>query len=80
MNAELVSHVPEDVLERFAMRQRIGPDCAAMEEHILICPVCQIRLDALMGYIQVLRAALAALRPLPPAYAHPKLIVPEIAA
>jgi hypothetical protein len=37
--------------------------CAPLEEHLLICPVCQTRLQAIDAYICVVRAACSALLP-----------------
>ena len=55
------SHVAEDVLEAYAMCKLSGPDVAHLEEHLLICPVCQTRLGAVDEYVRVAKAAAAAL-------------------
>lgn len=61
MNAGFDLHVPEDALEAYAMRKLPGRDVAPLEEHLLICPVCQTRLDAVDEYVRVAKAAAAAL-------------------
>jgi hypothetical protein len=37
--------------------------CAPLEEHLLLCPVCQTRLEAIDAYICVVRAACSTLSP-----------------
>ncbi len=59
MNAAAV-HVPDDTLERFAMGTLSDPESVPLEEHLLLCPLCQARLEDLDDFIQVVRAALEA--------------------
>jgi len=61
MNAGFGSHVREDVLEKYALLQLSDAECVPLEEHLLVCPVCQTRLDELDDYIQVVKAAIATL-------------------
>lgn len=61
MNAGFDLHVAEDVLEAYAMRKLSGRDVAPVEEHLLICPVCQTRLDEVQEFLRVVKAAAAAL-------------------
>jgi anti-sigma factor ChrR (cupin superfamily) len=72
MNYCLGSHFPEDVLERYAMGKLSRQECVPLEEHLLICPACQTSLAAAEEYTQVVRAAIAALAPHPPARIHPQ--------
>lgn len=67
MNACLESHFPEDVLEGYAMGKLCREESVLVEEHLLICSACQTSLAAAEEYIQVVRAAEAALAHLPPA-------------
>lgn len=61
MNTGFDSHVTEDVLEAYAMRKLSGRDVAPLEEHLLICLVCQTRLDEVEEYVGIAKAAAAAL-------------------
>jgi anti-sigma factor RsiW len=72
MNVTLEGHVPEDSLEAYAMGRLSGEECVLIEEHLLICPTCQRDLEAVDDYIQVTRAAIAALAPQPPARIGPQ--------
>jgi anti-sigma factor RsiW len=57
------SHTPVDALEAYSMGKLPDEAYAPLEEHLLICPVCQTRLEAIDAYICVVRAACAALSP-----------------
>ena len=72
MNVTLEGHVPEDSLEAYAMGMLSSEECVLIEEHLLICPTCQRDLEAVDDYIQVARAAIAALAPQPPARIGPQ--------
>jgi len=72
MNVTFEGHVPEDSLEAYAMGRLSGEECVLIEEHLLICPTCQRDLEAVDDYIQVTRAAIAALAPQPPARIGPQ--------
>jgi len=72
MNVTLEGHVPEEGLEAYAMGMLSGEECVLIEEHLLICPTCQRDLEAVDDYIQVARAAIAALAPQPPARIGPQ--------
>ncbi len=65
MNAGFELHATEDALEAYAMRRLSGRDVAHLEEHLLICPVCQTRLDEVDEYVRVAKAAAAALSGFP---------------
>jgi len=61
MNAGFDLHLTEGALEAYILRGLSGQDIAPLEEHLLICPVCQTRLDELQEYVRVAKAAAAAL-------------------
>ena len=63
MNTGFIFHIPEELLEQFALGKVPEPHCAPLDEHLLICPACQNSLAEIDEYIRVMRAALAA--PLP---------------
>jgi hypothetical protein len=65
MNAGFNHHVSEDVLETYAMGKLSAEDCAPLEEHLLICCICQRRLAQADEYIQVVKTAASSLRPSP---------------
>jgi hypothetical protein len=59
MNAGLHSHIPEDVLERYALRQVPGAECSSLHAHLLHCSACQINLNEIIEYVAVMKAATA---------------------
>jgi anti-sigma factor RsiW len=65
MNAGFNYHVSEDVLETYAMGKLSDEDCAPLEEHLLLCCICQRRLAQTDEYIRVVKAAASRLRPRP---------------
>jgi len=67
MNAGFNYHASEDVLETYAMGKLSAEDCAPLEEHLLLCCICQRRLEQADEYIRVMRAAASSLRPRPAA-------------
>jgi len=64
-----MEHVTEEVLERYALGHLEECDAAPLEEHLLICEDCQIRLQAMDEYVAAMRVALEELsaerRPVP---------------
>lgn len=66
MNTGFDLHLTEDVLESYALAQLSAQDCPATEEHLLICPICQDRLDRAEEYIRIVKVATSILadRPL----------------
>ncbi|MBM3793625.1 MAG: zf-HC2 domain-containing protein [Acidobacteria bacterium] len=53
----LTIHFDEDVIEAYAMG-RLDPESAAgFEEHLLICPVCQSRLECTDNFVRAFRTA-----------------------
>jgi uncharacterized CHY-type Zn-finger protein len=59
MNTDFTRHFPEDVLEKYAMGKLSDEENAPVEEHLLICGICQQVLSKLDEYLDVVRAALA---------------------
>jgi len=57
-----VEHIGEDDLERYAMRTLPKSACAALEEHLLTCQLCQDRLEAEIEYVAAMRAAAVRIR------------------
>lgn len=57
---------PDDLLENYALQKLSGQESAAVEEHLLLCSVCQERLTELDDFIRVMRTALAIPSPSPP--------------
>ena len=63
MNTGSIFHIPDDLLEEYAIGRLPGIDCAPVEEHLLICPTCQNNLTKTDEYIRIMRAVLARLQP-----------------
>ena len=63
MNAGSISHIPEDLLERYAMGGLPRPGCARLHKHLLHCSSCQIHLQQIDEYVKVMKAALTASEP-----------------
>jgi anti-sigma factor RsiW len=59
--------LPEDRLEKYAMRLLSDQESAPLEEHLLVCQECQHRLEELDEFVRVAKTALASLeaRPAP---------------
>ena len=62
MNASFKTHISDDVLERYALNQLAETACGSVEEHILICEICQARLQETDEYVALAKAAAAAER------------------
>lgn len=52
-----VAHISDDDLEKFAMRTLPESACAALEEHLLVCPSCRDRLTATDEHVAAMKAA-----------------------
>ncbi len=50
-------HISEDLLDQYALKKLPESEAAALEEHLLICPKCQDRLQLTEDFIAALRAA-----------------------
>ena len=59
-------HFSEDQLELYAFNRMREPECAQLEEHLLVCGQCRSRLNEIDGYIAVMRAAAIEPRKKPP--------------
>ena len=57
MNAGFNYHVYEDVLETYALGKLSAEDCAPLEEHLLLCCICQRRLEQADEYIRTIKTA-----------------------
>jgi hypothetical protein len=56
---EIVPHVSDDTLERFAMESLRGSESEPLEEHLLICPGCRERLKATDEFVTAMTSAAA---------------------
>jgi hypothetical protein len=61
VSAEIDRHIPEEILEEFAMEMLSEPACALWEEHLLICARCRDRVAETDEYIRVMKGAAAAI-------------------
>ena len=66
MNTGFIFHIPDDLLEEYALGRVPDRGRTPVEEHLLICPTCQNNLAEIDEYIGVMKTALDALPPLPP--------------
>jgi hypothetical protein len=51
-------HPAEDRLEMYAMERPPEPEAAPLEEHLLVCKQCRVRLAEWDAYIAAVRAAI----------------------
>ena len=61
MNTGFPFHIPGDALENYALGRVPDADCAPLDEHLLICPICQAGLEEMDEYVKVMKAATAAI-------------------
>ena len=54
----LDGHITEEILEAYSLGQLTEVDIAPVEEHILICPACQERLQATDLFVATIRHVL----------------------
>jgi hypothetical protein len=59
-------HASDDALEQYVLGGLEEPEVAATEEHLLVCPTCQARLEETESFITAVRAAAGKLRAEPP--------------
>jgi hypothetical protein len=59
---EIVQHVTDDTLERYAMQTLPEPEVGPLEQHLLICGECRERLDAEIEFVVAMRGAAAKIR------------------
>jgi hypothetical protein len=51
-------HIDEELLERYAMAKPLDPEqLELLEEHLLLCPRCQVRLERLDQFLPAISAA-----------------------
>ena len=62
----LVQHVSDEQLDQYALKRLTEAEVAALEEHLLICPECQDRLQHTDDFIEALRTAVSSGRGVPP--------------
>jgi anti-sigma factor RsiW len=62
MNTGSISHIPEDLLEEYAMGRLSHSDRSRLHRHLLLCSPCQAHLQQIDEYVKVIQAATAALR------------------
>jgi hypothetical protein len=59
-----LGHVSDHDLERYHLGMvPDGPELDALEEHLFVCGACVDRAEATAGYVDVMRGAIARLRP-----------------
>jgi hypothetical protein len=58
MDSYHISHINEEMLERYSLKQLSEEELAPLEEHLLICPSCQTRLDEADQYVQTMKQAI----------------------
>jgi hypothetical protein len=59
---EIVRHVSDDTLERYAMQTLPESESGPLEEHILICPDCRERLQAEIDFVTAMWGAAGKVR------------------
>jgi anti-sigma factor RsiW len=59
MNTGFFCHISEETLETYALGRAVDAHRAPLEEHLLVCPACRLRLEDLEEYIEVMKAATA---------------------
>ncbi len=52
------SHIHDDELELYALDRLTEPQAAPVEEHLLICEECRVRLAGWDEYVGAMRAAM----------------------
>lgn len=53
----LTGHISDDDLDLYATKRFYAlPNFRSIEEHLVLCPVCQQRLEAVKDLIEALRA------------------------
>jgi hypothetical protein len=59
MNTGCSCHISEETLEKYAFGRAPDAHRPPLDQHLLVCPTCQIRLQELEEYIEVMKAATA---------------------
>jgi hypothetical protein len=55
---EAMPHISDDSLEQYAMQTLPEPDVNLVEQHLLICEICQDRFRVTDAYVAAMRSAL----------------------
>jgi len=79
MNAVFKDHIPEARLETYALGNLSDEECAPLEEHLLVCSICQRRLERTDEYIRLIRTAASSLARAPAGGIRrfvPELLIP----
>jgi hypothetical protein len=72
-------HPTSDVFEEYAFQRLSEADTDAVEEHVLVCPECQISLAATDEYILLMKQATARMESfVGPTFAHPRTRMQQI--
>jgi hypothetical protein len=61
VNTNFTNHIPEEILDEFAMQMLCDEDQALWEEHLLVCDACQDRLGEVDEYIRIAKDTSAAI-------------------
>jgi hypothetical protein len=59
---EIVKHVTDDSLERYAMQMVPESELGPLEEHLLTCPNCLDRLQSEIEFVTAMRDAAVTIR------------------
>ena len=59
---EIVQHVTDDTLERYAMQTLPDSECGPLVDHLLVCPGCRERLKAADVFVAAMTLAAAEIR------------------
>lgn len=62
MTPNLNHHIPEEILDEFAMEKLPEQELVLWEEHLLICELCQERLAETDEYVLLMKDATAVFR------------------
>jgi anti-sigma factor RsiW len=52
------NHLPEELIEKYAMENMSDWEGAPVEEHLLICQLCRTRLDKMDEFVALMKVAL----------------------
>ncbi len=59
MNPPRPSHITDDDLEAYSLEKpQLGTKRAEIEEHLLVCAICQARMEDMDAYVETMKAAL----------------------
>lgn len=55
-----LNHVDEELLEKYSLGRLPDSEVASLEEHLLVCGLCRVQLDAIDVYVRAMRGAMRA--------------------